>query len=87
MVDNSDLAKLNRYMGGTGDAAAFMDASIGDGFPPTTAKLGESRAGSLALLISSLREEYNLTFDQAVQMWLLSTYSPDAIRFPPPTGT
>lgn len=86
-MEHEELSKLNRYMGWD-DAAQFTTPIDGsDNFPPTTAKLGESRAGSLALLINGLRKEHNLTFDQAVQMWLLSTYSPDDIRFPPPTGT
>lgn len=95
MTDESDLSKLNHYMGGYGsdDAAQFTAPTPSDGsgevvsFPPSTAKLGESRAGSLAVLINDLRREHSLTFDQAVQMWLLSTYAIDIVRFPPPTGT
>lgn len=87
--DINDFSGLNAYMGhhGTQDAAQFSSPIDGTfELPPTTARLGESRAGALAILIKQLQRDHGWTFDQAVIVWLLTNCDPSGINWPPLTG-
>lgn len=93
-MSDSDLGKLNRYMGGTDDAAQFVTVVDDMGevthIPvPTVAQPSDiyRRAVEALQEINALREGFDLTFDQAVQIYLIGKHNItiDPISFPPVT--
>lgn len=85
-MTDSDLAKLNKYMGGTGDAEEFITPIDGSEHPSVEAHQSNTfiRADKLMSEINLIRKLHGLSFDQALQVWIAANIG-DPHAYPPIT--
>lgn len=88
-MDDKNAGNLNRYMGGWQDAEEFTTPVDGsEEFKPGRAQAETyQRATEVMIQINMLRKQFDLTHDQAVQIYLIGKHNVmiDAIPFPPLT--
>lgn len=85
MPDENGLSKLNKYMGGWQDAEEFT-TPIGESDHAETIEIPNTlrRAQSLMGQLNALRKAYELSFDQAIQVWIAANIG-DPHSYPPIT--